>query len=769
MPPDNSSSPNDETRLSVGSPDAGTSGGESHQPGALRPGLELGSYRIEAPLGAGGMGEVYRAHDLKLGRDVAIKTLPAAMQSDRELLDRLRQEARMLAALNHPNIAVIHDLQEWSGGGFLVLELVEGDTLDARLQRTGAFSTIEALTIGAQVAAALAAAHERGITHRDIKPANIKLTPNSTVKVLDFGLAKSMAPAADDALQLSTRSVTGLGTLLGTPPYMSPEQVHGKPADHRSDLWALGCTLYELLTGERAFRGETMAGTLAAILERDPDWTALPAGTPSTVRRLLIRLLQKDPGQRYQSAREVEAVLAEARSRLIAPGITGLLRNRKVAVPVFAALAALVAGAAWFGYDARQRSWARNVALPEILRLLERDDTDAAFRLGKQAERYIPEDPQLRDAKRYYAMRIAIGSTPPGADVYVKGYLNPDAEWLYVGRTPMTEASVPAGYLRWRLDLDGFAPAERAAYSLTDVQFALQPAAETPAGMVQVPGGPFQARGFGPVTLNDFWLGTYEVTNRQFKEFVDKGGYTNRAYWTEPFVKGNAVLPWQDAVAAFRDTTGRPGPSTWALGTYPDGQADFPVGGVSWFEAAAFATYAGARLPTVYHWLRAHTIPQSSDILQVSNFSGKGPAPVGSHPGLSPAGNYDMAGNVREWCWNTAPGAGGPARFIMGASWQEPAYRFPMPNVADPWDRSPHNGLRTARYAPSAGGALEAPVERGRPDADDMQPVNDEVFATYRRFYSYERTPLEPAVEEVEETALHWRQERVTFNAAYGN
>src|SRR5574338_1397917 len=443
---------------------------------ALLPGMNLGAYRIEARLGAGGMGEVYRAHDPRLGRDVAIKTLPAAVGNDPELMRRFQQEARALAALHHPNIAVIHDLHESAGRRFLVLELVEGDTLDVRLQQQGPLPAIEALTIAMQIAGALDAAHARGITHRDIKPSNVKLTPNGTVKVLDFGLAKSsQAGAGDDTVTATT--LTQAGVLLGTPAYMSPEQVHGRPADHRSDLWSLGCVLYELLTGVRAFRSETVTGTIAAILERHPDWTALPADTPASLRRLLRRLLEKDPDRRYQTPAELTKDLSACHSKLVTPGLRGLLSMTRIAVPAAAAFVALLAGTAWLAYESRQRGWARHVALPEIQRLLDEDNIDAAFRLGLQAERSIPSDPQLVELRRHYATRVAIHSTPPGADVHVKGYLNTGAEWLYVGRTPINEAAVPPGYLRWRVTLDGYAPAERAAYSIGDVEFTLHPAA----------------------------------------------------------------------------------------------------------------------------------------------------------------------------------------------------------------------------------------------------------------------------------------------------
>src|SRR5690606_30538796 len=196
----------------------------------------------------------------------------------------------------------------------------------------------------------------------------------------------------EEAAQLATQTVTHAGILLGTPPYMSPEQVHGRPADHRSDLWALGCVLFELLAGVRPFRGETITGTLAAILERDPDWTTLPAGTPPALRTVLKRLLEKDPERRYQSAGELRDDLVACRARLVSPGLRERLRRPQVAVPALAALLALAAGAGWLFYQYQQRNWARTVALPGIARLLEHENSDAAFRLGRMAERHIPGD-----------------------------------------------------------------------------------------------------------------------------------------------------------------------------------------------------------------------------------------------------------------------------------------------------------------------------------------------------------------------------------------
>jgi serine/threonine protein kinase len=238
-------------------------------------GTRFGSYELLVQIGAGGMGEVYQAHDTKLGRDVAIKVLPEAFAHDPERLSRFQREAKMLASLNHPNIATIHGLEQSNGTSYLVMELVAGETLADRVKREGAVPIQEALNIAKQIAEALEAAHEKGIIHRDLKPANVKVTPEGKVKVLDFGLAKAFA--GDSGPDLShVPTVTAIGTeegrILGTPAYMSPDQARGKPVDKRTDIWAFGCVLYELLTGKRAFRGETGQDTIAAVLEREPDW-----------------------------------------------------------------------------------------------------------------------------------------------------------------------------------------------------------------------------------------------------------------------------------------------------------------------------------------------------------------------------------------------------------------------------------------------------------------------------------------------------------------
>ena len=275
---------------------------------ATMTGRTLGGYQLQALLGAGGMGEVYLARDAKLGRDIAIKILPSAFTGDPDRLARFEREARMLAALNHPNICAIYGLEEAEGIRFLILERVDGMTLAERIPDSG-IPVAEALAIARQLVEALEAAHDKGIVHRDLKPANIKITPDGVVKVLDFGLAKPTSADASvpDLTQSPTVVLGGTreGVILGTAAYMSPEQARGKAIDKRTDIWAFGCVLYEMLTGCVPFAGDTVSDTIVKILEREPDWSALPATTPVPIRRLLLRCFAKDPKQRLRDIGDV--------------------------------------------------------------------------------------------------------------------------------------------------------------------------------------------------------------------------------------------------------------------------------------------------------------------------------------------------------------------------------------------------------------------------------------------------------------------------------
>jgi len=343
-------------------------------PMALTTNSKLGPYEVLAPLGAGGMGEVYRAKDSRLDREVAIKVLPEAFARDPERMARFQREAKVLASLNHPNIAGIYGFEEAEGNRFLVMELVEGATLADRL-REGALSVEDGMGIGRQIAEALEAAHERGIIHRDLKPANVKITPEGAVKVLDFGLAKAMAEEDRSQSMVAnsptiTADFTRPGVVLGTAAYMSPEQARGRPLDRRTDIWSFGVVLYECLAGQKPFEGETATDLVAKILEREPDWSALSDGTPSNVRMLLQRCMQKDRKQRLRDIGEAWVVLDGALAgdfsvAGIAP-VRALPTWRRTVPWLVCAILVAALGALWFSTrPATQPVMRFTVTIPE--------------------------------------------------------------------------------------------------------------------------------------------------------------------------------------------------------------------------------------------------------------------------------------------------------------------------------------------------------------------------------------------------------------------
>ena len=377
---------------------------------SLTAGMRLGPYEILSVIGAGGMGEVYRARDPRLDRDVAIKVLPDLFANDPDRLARFEREAKTLAALNHPNIAHIHGLEESSTVRALVMELVEGEDLAQRLSR-GPILADDALLIARQIAEALEAAHEQGIIHRDLKPANIKVRPDGSVKVLDFGLAKAMEATTAPDTALTSPAMTGMGIVLGTAAYMAPEQAKGKPVDRRADIWAFGVVLYEMLTGRAAYPGETITDVIAAVVTRDPDWAALPAGVPAATRRLLERCLHKDPKRRLRDIGEarltLESISTDASSSVAGSVITPASSEGRPTFRLIHIVATVLAVALLAATIVLLNTWrSRGAAEPPVTR--------AAFALPAGLSLNLTVRPPLAISRD--GAKIVIAARQKGAD-----------------------------------------------------------------------------------------------------------------------------------------------------------------------------------------------------------------------------------------------------------------------------------------------------------------------------------------------------------------
>ena len=709
-------------------------------------GQRLSHYEIQEKLGGGGMGVVYKALDTRLNRHVALKFLPPEFTRDDDARLRFTQEAQAASALDHPNICTIYEIDSTVDGQmFIAMSYYAGSTLKQRVAE-GPLDVAEALDVAAQIARGLIKAHDAGIVHRDIKSANVMLTPDGLVKIVDFGIAKL----------LGVTGPTQSESTLGTVSYMAPEQVAGEDADPQSDLWSLGAVTYELLTGRPPFRGENPWAVMAAVTNQEVDPpSAITEGVPEDLDSFIFQALAKDKAERFASATEFLRA-AESCHRAItaphpqAPGAGASRMGTPARAAAAVAFLAVTSAAIWsLARDAGNDVGPETIV--EIQQLAEAGNYPAALDLGLRALEVAPELPELEELIDAVSVIPSIETEPPGARVSMREYANADGPWIEVGVTPLTEARVPLGFKRWKIEMEGFEPADLALPPQRPTSFTLQPTGSIPEGMVLVSGG--VAGGFitgigplEPLPYADYFIDRYEVTNEAYLEFVAAGGYEREEFWREDFMDGDQELTWSAAMERFEDATGLPGPATWELGRPQSGQETFPVTGVSWYEAAAYAEFRGKSLPTLRHWVQAAGTPQGGSIIPLSNLAGDAPTVPGTFSGMSSFGSYDMAGNVREWLLNSA----GNQRHAVGGAWSDPTYFFSGPSVQSPFDRLPTNGLRLAQYTQQDDFEGEATVDMPLLTRDYSvdQPVSDEVFSVFAAQFDYDPTPLNAEVEE---------------------
>ncbi len=740
-----------------------------------------GRYAILKEIGAGGMATVYLADDLKHHRKVAVKLLRPDLAA---ILGgtRFLREIEIAAQLSHPHILPLHDSGDADGLLYYVMPLVEGESLRTRIERDGALPVSDAVRLLRDIVDALAYAHAHHVLHRDIKPDNVMLAGRHAL-VTDFGVAKAVSEAGAGA------ALTTVGVSLGTPAYMAPEQATADPAlDHRADLYAVGVLAYEMLTGHLPFSGPTAQAIMAAhITARPRPLVQERPDVPPALARLVMRCLEKRADDRFATTDELLAELeklttpsggttpiAAASARALATPGRRALAGTLAAVLLIGVVGLSVAG--WHRHTRKQ--WVALTGLPQMRTLLDSGQTLEAWNVATQVRAVSPGDSALASLLPRMSRFVSIRSAPAGARVRRRAVAGGDTSWVDLGVTPLDSVLYPNGSSLLRFEKEGYRPLvvlTTGAQALPLV--ALDNGRGAQAGMVRVPDGQVAELNLpglehlGGYYLDSFRIDQYEVTNRQFKAFVDSGGYRRREWWAEPFVDGGRTLGWEEAVRRFTDRTGRPGPATWEAGDFPGGQADYPVAGVSWYEAAAYARFAGKSLPTIHHWVRAAVPQTAAAVVPRSNLNGRAAAPVGTFGGVGRYGTLDMAGNVREWCLNADAERPGAARYILGGGWSDPAYAFNDPYTQPPFDRSAINGIRLVSHvaADTTLARASRPAVRAFRDFAHERPVNASIYAVYRRMYDYDPAALNARIEQTDSSAENWIWQRVSYDAPYGH
>lgn len=777
---------------------------------------KFGRYRLLELLGHGAMGTVYAAEDTKLGRQVALKLPRFDRVESPEAVDRFRREARIAATFHHPHLCPVYDFGERDGMLYLTMPRLTGQSLAARLQE-GALPASQACRIALRIARAMAVAHEAGVVHRDLKPSNVLLRENGEPVVMDFGLARR-------DLELD-RPQPESSALVGTLAYMAPEQLHSTSdaACPASDIYSLGVILYEMLTGRRPFDGGWQeVWDQIRTQQPVPPSQYVPNLSPG-LSDVCMRAMAKDSRERFKSMEALADALVPYAERIgAAPGerdwgessnaqhraavATAVARRNRRMVAVLVATTVLIAGG-WLAWRAYVRQWAlQQVATIEGL-AHERKFFEA-YDLAQSVRSYLPGNSKLARLMPVISSVLSVTSEPEGAEVYLtryhEGAEKDHSQSEFVGITPIPEVVIGRGDYLLSVRKEGYVPFRRTwsgmaiigveapvDLTLRQLEMKLTRVKDDRPGMVFVPAREYRLQALrrptdAEVKLDDYWIDRCEVTNREYKEFVDDGGYDDVRYWHHPFVYEGRTITREEAMRLFVDDTGRAGPRGWSNQNFPRGKGEHPVTRITWYEAAAYASYRGKSLPTIFQWENAArfkwkgrgfinfnnplgvTMPwglHEGETLGRANLSTSGTVPVGELDfGMSPYGCYEMAGNAAEWCLNeTSQG------FIAsGGSWASLPQAWGYFGIYPALHESSEIGFRCVLNTSGATGDQGAMWINIDEEVPRYARAPESEVKKWHSYYNYDRqAPLDARIVEVKETD-EWRREKIDYIGAEG-